>query len=153
MSDENEYQRRMEELTKENERKRFVRLQRQYLTTPDFAHMSLRDELKTRLDLDELNQLKQKYNIQSVSGPNPNTSNSFGSQYGDATAEKIEEYIKDYQYPQGQVRTGLMAPIYDMFRNYNSMKDKQLVTGDLFFIARPTMKPHQEELTVQRLLI
>lgn len=61
MLDENEYQCRMEELTRENEQKRLAKLQKQYPTTPDYSNMSLRDELKTRFDLDELNQLKQKY--------------------------------------------------------------------------------------------
>ena len=35
--------------------------------TPDYANMSLRDELQTRFDLDELNNLQQKYGVQQTS--------------------------------------------------------------------------------------
>lgn len=35
--------------------------------TPDYVNMSLRDELQTRFDLDELNNLQQKYGVQQTS--------------------------------------------------------------------------------------
>lgn len=35
--------------------------------TPDYANMSLRDELQTRFNLDELNNLQQKYGVQQTS--------------------------------------------------------------------------------------
>ena len=37
------------------------------IKTPDYANMSLRDELQTRFDLDELNNLQQKYGVQQTS--------------------------------------------------------------------------------------
>ena len=39
--------------------------------TPDYANMSLRDELQTRFDLDELNNLQQKYGVQQTPASQP----------------------------------------------------------------------------------
>ena len=55
------FKQRMEELTKANEQKRLAQLQQRYKTTPDYTNMSLRDELKTRLELQEMDELQKKY--------------------------------------------------------------------------------------------
>lgn len=112
------FKQRMEELTKANEQKRLAQLQQQYTTPPDYTNMSLRDELKTRLELQEMNDLQKKYGQQ---------------QYGDATAQKLDKYISGYEYPQGKVTTGLIAPINDMIRNYKTMKNMKLKESDPFF--------------------
>lgn len=112
------FKQRMEELTKANEQKRLAQLQQQYITPPDYTNMSLRDELKTRLELQEMDELQKKYGQQ---------------QYGDATAQKLDKYISGYKYPQGKVTTGLIAPINDMIRNYKTMKNMKLKESDPFF--------------------
>ena len=55
-------------LLEEDERNRLSELQTKYsgVGTPDYANMSLRDELQTRFDLDELNNLQQKYGVQQT---------------------------------------------------------------------------------------
>lgn len=55
------------------------------------------------------------------------------SQYGDATAKELDNYIKDYKLPKGKTRTGLIAPIHDLARNYFIMKEKGLDPSDHFF--------------------
>ncbi len=55
------FQQYMEELTKAKEQKRLAQLQQKYTTSPDYSKMSLRDELKTRFDLQEMNDLQKKY--------------------------------------------------------------------------------------------
>ena len=42
--------------------------------------------------------------------------------YGDKTQKELDNYIKDYKLPVGRVRTGLVAPIKDLSRNYFTMK-------------------------------
>jgi hypothetical protein len=53
--------------------------------------------------------------------------------YGDKTQKELDNYIKDYRLPSGRVRTGLVAPIKDLSRNYFTMKEKQLDPSDHFF--------------------
>ena len=53
--------------------------------------------------------------------------------YGDKTQKELDNYIKDYKLPVGRVRTGLVAPIKDLSRNYFTMKEKQLDPSDHFF--------------------
>ena len=53
--------------------------------------------------------------------------------YGDATAKELDNYIKDYQYPKGKVRSGLVAPVKDLWRNFNKMNELELKTSDTFF--------------------
>ena len=42
--------------------------------------------------------------------------------YGDKTAKELDNYMKNYKIPKGKTRTGLVAPIYDMTRNYNTIR-------------------------------
>ncbi len=60
-------------LLEENERNRLSELQTKYngVGTPDYENMSLRDELQTRFDLDELNNLQQKYGVQQTPASQP----------------------------------------------------------------------------------
>lgn len=55
-------------LLEENERNRLSELQTKYkgIKTPNYANMSLQEELRTRFDLDELNTLQQKYGTQQT---------------------------------------------------------------------------------------
>ncbi len=55
-------------LLEEDERNRLSELQTKYngTGTPDYANMNLREELQTRFDLDELNNLQQKYGVQQT---------------------------------------------------------------------------------------
>lgn len=66
--------------------------------------------------------------------------------YGDKTQKELDNYIKDYKLPVGRVRTGLVAPIKDLSRNYFTMKEKQLDPSDHFFHCKIIMKLLQEEL-------
>lgn len=38
--------------------------------------------------------------------------------YGDKTAKRLDEYLKDYTLSKGKVRTGLIAPLNDRQRNF-----------------------------------
>ena len=60
-------------LLEENERNRLSELQTKYngVGTPDYENMSLRDELQTRFDLDELKNLQQKYGVQQTPASQP----------------------------------------------------------------------------------
>ena len=50
--------------------------------------------------------------------------------YGDKTAKRLDAYLKGYTIPKGRVRTGLIAPFYDMQRNFNTMNQLQLKESD-----------------------
>ena len=41
--------------------------------------------------------------------------------------------MKNYKTVFGKTRTGLVAPVKDMFRNYNTMKEMKLKESDPFF--------------------
>ena len=65
--------------------------------------------------------------------------------YGDKTAKRLDAYLKGYTIPKGRVRTGLIAPFYDMQRNFNTMNQLQLKESNPFFIAKQIMKlPHED---------
>ena len=53
--------------------------------------------------------------------------------YGDKTQKELDNYIKDYKLPVGRVRTGLVAPIKDLSRNYFTMKEKTIGSKRSFF--------------------
>lgn len=57
----------MAELQKKSERRRYEALRKKYTVTPDFTNMSLIEELNVRNDLDDLEQLKQKFGVPSGS--------------------------------------------------------------------------------------
>ncbi len=57
----NQFQQQMSLIRQNNERKRLAELQSKYQTAPDYTNMSLRDELNTRYEIGEMNQLQQKY--------------------------------------------------------------------------------------------
>lgn len=59
-----EFQQMMSSLKERNERRRYDALRQKYAAAPDYTNMSLREELETRSDLDELEQLKQKFGMQ-----------------------------------------------------------------------------------------
>ena len=120
------------ELIEKDERSRLDELKNKYGRTPniDYTNMCLRDELQTRFDLQELNNLQQKYPEVT---PTYATTKIPQAQYGNATAKALDNYIKDYQYRTGTVCSGLVAPINDMIRNYDTMKDMELKESDPFF--------------------
>lgn len=61
--------------------------------------------------------------------------------YGDKTAKALDNYLKGYKLPTGTTRSGLVAPIKDLQRNYNTMKTMNLNPSDhFFFIAKQIMK-------------
>ncbi len=137
-----ELQCKIDELVKRQEQQRLAQLRQQYTSPPNYANMSLREKLQTRFDLKELKQLQEKYlyRPQMQTPIQRQVPNSLKTgqlapkqQYGDATSKKIKEYINDYQYPQGSVRTGIIAPIKDMIRNYNTMRYMKLKASDPFF--------------------
>ena len=54
--------------------------------------------------------------------------------WGKQTAAKLDEYMKNYNSYPGITHTGVLAPFYDMWRNYKTMKDEQSwIGGDNFF--------------------
>ena len=78
-------------LLEENERNRLSELQTKYngIKTPDYANMSLRDELQTRFDLDELNNLEQKYGVQQTQTLKPKiTAPASQPSYGQQTSSQ-----------------------------------------------------------------
>ena len=78
-------------LLEENERNRLSELQTKYngVETPDYENMSLRDELQTRFDLDELNNLQQKYGVQQTPASQPQVTASVSQpSYGQQTSSQ-----------------------------------------------------------------
>ncbi len=76
-----EFQQTMADLREKNERRRYDALRKKYETAPDFTNMSLRDEIGTRYDLDELEQLNKKFGVPNGSIYNgPNCHMSFDGQ-------------------------------------------------------------------------
>ena len=74
-----------------DERNRLSELQAKYngIKTPDYANMSLRDELQTRFDLDELKNLEQKYGVQQTPVAQPQmTAPAPQSSYGQQTSSQ-----------------------------------------------------------------
>ncbi len=55
------------------------------------------------------------------------------SNWGKKTAKKLNEYMKNYTSYPGKTTTGLLAPFTDMKRNYNDMKNIDLIGADNFF--------------------
>ena len=54
--------------------------------------------------------------------------------WGKQTAAKLEEYMQNYHAYPGVTHTGILAPFYDMWRNYKTMRDEQNWIGaDNFF--------------------
>ena len=53
--------------------------------------------------------------------------------YGNKTAKALDNYLKGYKLPTGVTRSGLVAPIKDLQRNYNTMKTMNLTPSDHFF--------------------
>ena len=89
-------------LLEENERNRLSELQTKYngIKTPDYANMSLRDELQTRFDLDELNNLEQKYGVQQTQTLKPKiTAPASQPSYGQQTSS---------QQPNSQSSIGIL---------------------------------------------
>ena len=78
-------------LLEEDERNRLSELQTKYngIKTPDYANMSLRDELQTRFDLDELKNLQQKYGVQQTQTLKPKiTAPASQPSYGQQTSSQ-----------------------------------------------------------------
>ena len=78
-------------LLEEDERNRLSELQTKYngVGTPDYENMSLRDELQTRFDLDELNNLQQKYGVQQTPAFKPQVTASVSQpSYGQQTSSQ-----------------------------------------------------------------
>ena len=78
-------------LLEEDERNRLSELQTKYngVGTPDYEDMSLRDELQTRFDLDELNNLQQKYGVQQTPAFKPQVTASVSQpSYGQQTSSQ-----------------------------------------------------------------
>jgi len=129
MTDE-EYKQRMEELRRKQEQGRLDELRQKYVSAPDYDKMNLHDELQARVDLDEMNNLQQK--LEGKVG-NDNRAVSRAANYGDATARNLDNYLKEYKMPKDNVKTGLMAPFYDLKRNHDDMKKMKLRESDPFF--------------------
>ncbi len=55
------------------------------------------------------------------------------SNWGKKTAKKLNEYMQNYTSYPGKTTTGLLAPFTDMKRNYNDMKNIDLIGADNFF--------------------
>ena len=53
--------------------------------------------------------------------------------YGDKTAKILDNYVDNYKMPKGKTRTGIVAPVYDLYRNKNTMEKMKLKESDPFF--------------------
>ena len=118
-------------LLEEDERNRLSELQTKYngVKTPDYANMSLRDELQTRFDLDELNNLEQKYGMQqtpvlnpqitapvsqpSYGQPNPQPQNSFWQQTYDKLNQVADKFATDTEGAAIAFAQGLSGNNFD----------------------------------------
>ncbi len=102
-------------LLEEDERNRLSELQTKYngIKTPDYANMSLRDELQTRFDLDELKNLQQKYGVQQTQTLKPKiTAPVSQPSYGQQTSS---------QQPNSQSQNSFWQQTYDKI---NQVADK-----------------------------
>lgn len=66
MSYTNEQQQWLANMQRKREIAKLQHLQQKYSVMPDYSTMSLQDELQTRFDIDEMNQLRQKYGVQQT---------------------------------------------------------------------------------------
>ena len=141
-------------LLEENERNRLSELQTKYngVETPDYENMSLRDELQTRFDLDELNNLQQKYGVQQTPASQPQVTASVSQpSYGQQTSfqqpnsqsstwDNTLRKLKDgatiawdtIKYTPSSLAEIGMA-ISDLNRNYWDMKKDNTINNDDYF--------------------
>lgn len=120
-----EFQQKLDELKRANELRRLESLRKKYAVAPDYSNMSLRDELSARIDLDELNQLEQKFGTQTqqtVSQPNGRLQIALRN-YSD----KYRNYIDDY-LPNNFVQS------YDVLRNAkDEMENINTIGSDNYY--------------------
>ena len=90
----------------------------------DYGNMSLRNELQTRFDLNEMNNLQQKYKSQQTSLAQPRITSNTSS-----AANKSLNTIKQKQSPIQQI----VGAIGDMSSNYFNMKKDNTINGDDYF--------------------
>ena len=67
---------------------------------------------------------KNNYLLPQKPSNNPN--------WGNKTEKELNKYLANYTYPT-KTNTGIFAPFYDMTRNYNDMRNIDLVGSDNFF--------------------
>ena len=116
------FQQKLEELKRIKEHRRLEALRQKYSTAPDFSNMNLHDELKVRFDLDELEQLEQKFgSVMPKVQPEPQPDSRLQlamRNYND----KYRNYINDY-LPNSFVQS------YDILRSAKDEMDKGNVIG------------------------
>ena len=120
------FRQQLEKLQRAGEEKRLKALQAKYPNPDniDYGNMNLRDELQTRFDLDEMNNLQQKYKSQQTSLAQPQiTTNTSGA------VDKSLNTIKQKQSPIQQI----VGAIGDMSSNYFDMKKDNTINGDDYF--------------------
>ena len=125
------FRQQLDELKRAGNERRFNELQSKYQSPEaiDYSNMSLRDELQTRFDLDELNRLSAELgkDINSVANTNNN------EEYGKKTAQELDKYVENYKIPDWPNYFGPAAPVIDFARNYSEMLRKNLDPSDKFF--------------------
>lgn len=75
MSYTNEQQQWLADMQRKREMEKLRRLEQKYSVMPDYSNMNLSEELQARFDMDEMNQLRQKYGttLQTPVQPMPTT--------------------------------------------------------------------------------
>ena len=82
-------------------------------------------------------QTDNKLKVDGIMKPKGETENKVNEKiktntWGNKTNDELNKYVKNNNY-SSQTRTGLVAPFYDMKRNYDDMKRLKLIGSDKFF--------------------
>lgn len=107
--------------------KKLLHLQQRYPVMPDYGAMSLRDELQTRFDIDEMKQLRQKYGVSLQASAQPVPAASPVPQVGYAPVS-LQPTAEAENLPQNNVAQSPSNPPSDMDlvnRVYKYIKDNE----------------------------
>ena len=53
--------------------------------------------------------------------------------WGQKTSKLLDNYLENYTYNPGRIHTGILAPYYDMRKNYDKMVKDDLIGADKFY--------------------
>ncbi len=108
----------------------------------DHKNFSTREELEYQMARQEReNEIAQQRNMQNLALNTEQQNDSYlspkevdiNSNWGTETAKKIAEYLQNYNTDTNISDNNVLSPFNDFVRNYNDMKNNNLVGSDSFF--------------------